>query len=297
MTRIKHSKYKNTGILFELLIRQTTADVLNENNDSVAVKLIKKYFGKNTTLARELQLYRGLTDTKFNSEDKAKELIQETIDARKKISTVKLRKEKYELIKEIKNRYDIESFFSNKIPNYKSFASIYQLFEAATNEKGDLAPFEIVKCRHNLIEYITGKTITSPPKLLTEEESSVLEEFQKQNDDLRALAYKIMLDKFNEKYNGLEAEQKALLREYIYNVSDTKHFREYVDLSADKVKTSLLKLSPKIDDKAIKIKVDEVIKHIEKVKHGKVVKESQILQLMRYYELLREIKKVVGEKK
>ena len=136
MKRIKHSKFKNTGILFELLSRQTTADVLDEKNDSVAVKIYRKYFaGTDKPLARELMLYKEILDKKFSNPDRAKELIEVTADSRKTLSNVKLRREKFNLIKEIKEKYDIDSFFSNKISNYKQLASIYNYLKIWRMEK------------------------------------------------------------------------------------------------------------------------------------------------------------------
>jgi hypothetical protein len=294
MKRIKHSKYKNTGLLFELLVRQTTADVLNESNDeSFAIKLIQKYFGKGKPLARELSLYKGLMETKFQSENRAKDLINESIDSRKKISNVSLRKEKYNLIKEIRDNFNVDEFFRNKLENYKNLASIYQLFEAATNDDSELPPPEKVQCSSTLIEHIIGKQIIPAESTEDSENKKIIDEYKRMTEDLRLITYKTMLDKFNEKYDGLDSAQKNLLREYIYNVSNTNSFREYVDVEVDRVKSEVEILVPKIEDKATQIKVEGVISNIDKIKRGKVVSEDQLVQLMRYFELVKEVKKVI----
>jgi hypothetical protein len=295
MKRIKHSKYKNTGLLFELLVRQTTADVLseNKNNDSFAIKLIKRYYGNGKPLSRELSLYKGLMETKFSSENRAKELIEESIESRKKISNVSLRKEKYNLIKEIRDNYNVDEFFRSKLPNYKNLASIYQLFESATSEDGELFPAEKVQCSSTLIEHITGKQIQPTKSKEVGENEKALEEYKKMTEDLRLLTYKAMLGKFNEKYFGLDSAQKNLLREYIYNVSNTNSFREYVDNEVDRIKEEVNTFIPKIEDKATRIKVEGVIPNIDKLKRGKVVNEKQLVQLMTYFELLKEVKKAV----
>lgn len=293
---IKHSKVKNTGLLFELLVRQTTADVLAKKEDDVAIKLIGKYFGNGKPLNKELKLYKALIEARYSSESKAKDLITEIFNTRKKISNAKLKNEKYNLVKEIKEHYSLDEFFSNKLTNYKELASIYLLFESATDETGELSPVKKVQCKHTIIENITGTPVAKPEEVKNE----TLDEFRKQNDDLRKLTYKIMLDKFNEKYQGLDARQKELLREYIYNVSNTNQFRDYVDTQIDVVKDELTKISPKIEDKSTRIKVEGVAEQIEKLKKGKVVKEEQLVQLMKYYELAKEVKKVAkcpkGEK-
>jgi len=296
--RIKHSKYKNTGLLFELLVRQTTADVLNEsNNESFAIKLIKKYFGNGKPLARELSLYKGLMETKFSSENRAKELIEESINSRKKISNLSLKKEKYNLIKEIQDNYNIDEFFRSKLPSYKNFASIYQLFEAATNEEGELRPTDKVQCASTIIEHVTGKQLKPIKPIEVSENDKVLDEYKKMTEDLRMLTYKTMLDKFNDKYKGLDDAQKNLIREYIYNVSNTNQFRDYVDKEVERVKSDVMTLVPKIEDKATRIKVEGVIPNIDKLKRGKVVNENQLVQLMKYFELLKEIKRATTPKK
>lgn len=293
MKRIKHSKYKNTGLLFELLVRQTTADVLTESKDeSFAIKLIKRYFGNGKPLSRELSLYKGIMETKFQSENRAKDLIEESINSRKKISNVSLRKEKYNLIKEIKDNFNVDEFFRSKLGSYKNLASIYQLFESATSDDSELLPAEKVQCASTLIEHIIGKQI-QPTKPEATENDKALEEYKKMAEDLRLLTYKTMQEKFNEKYDGLDSAQKNLLREYIYNVSNTNSFREYVDIEVDRVNNEVGQLIPKIEDKATRIKVEGVIPNIEKLKRGKVVSEEQLVQLMRYFELLKEVRKAV----
>ena len=289
MQKVRHSKYKNTAILFELLTRQTTADVLDEKDNSQAVKIYRKYFSGNKPLAKELMLYKELIDNKFASPDRANELIQATLAARQELSNIKLRKEKYNLIKEIKNNYDIDDFFSNKINNYKELASIYQLFENTSSSKSSLSPSESVKYRHTLVEHITGK-----PQ--SKEQLNELVDLDKETEDIRLLTYNIMLEKFNKKYNDLDIHQKALLREFIYNVSNTNSFRSYVNDEADRVGHELSGMINKINDENTKIKVTEVAKHIDKIKKGKIVKDEQILNLMRYYELVKEIKKLMNNK-
>lgn len=285
MKRIKHSKFKNTGILVELITRQITADVLDEKDNSMAVKIYRRYFAGSKPLAKELMLYKELIDNKFVSPDRAKELVEATLEARKELSNVKLRKEKYNLIKDIKENYEIDSFFSNKIHNYKELASVYQLFENATSIEGDLKPSDVVKYRHTLVEHITGK-----PQAQLEIE---INELDKETEDTRLLAYNIMLEKFNRKYKDLDIHQKSLLREFIYNVSNTNSFRNYIDTEADRVREELNELIEKIEDPATKIKVIGVTKQVDKLKKGKNVKDEQILNLMRYYELVKEVRRVI----
>ena len=295
--KVKHSKYKNTGLLFELLVRQITVDALNGSQDSTAIKLIKKYFNTNSKpLAKELNLYKGLMETKFSSENRATEFIEETLISRTKMSALTLKKEKYNLVKDIKEYYDLEEFFRSKLGTYKELASIYKLFESAADKTSEFAPAEKVQCRQTLIERISG-TAKVTKKTDDTENDKLFEEYRKQSDELKELAYRSMVKNFNEKYSSLDTRQKTLLREFIYNVSNTNSFREYVNTEVDVVKEELNQLVSKIKDSATKIKVEGIAEHIDRIKNGKVVKDTQLLQLMKYYELVKEIKSVTATPK
>ncbi len=90
MKRIKHSKVKNTGIIFELLVRQVASDTMN-NKNSKALRVIKKHFKSNSELAKELKLYRTVAQEKFLSESKAVDLIDAVIRSRKQLNEIQLR--------------------------------------------------------------------------------------------------------------------------------------------------------------------------------------------------------------
>ena len=122
--RVKHSKIKNTGILFELISRQITVDVMNGEDKSKSVEMLKKFFNEKTELGKENQLYQVLLKENYNSTRKAEKLVDAVLRAREKLQNKKLRNEKYNLIKEIKRNYVVEDFFRARIPNYKVYASI-----------------------------------------------------------------------------------------------------------------------------------------------------------------------------
>ena len=272
--QVKHSKIKNTGILFELLTRQITADILNSGK-SAAIKLIKTYFKENTELGKEIQLYNILVNKSFKSETRASYLVDAVVKSRKKINFSQLRREKYNLIKEIKENYNLTDFFNSRISNYRVLASIYKLF---STENKSLSPDVETDSRYTVIEHITQRKITSKEKKVFSEE------FKGQDDDLRLLSYQILVDKFNQKYSSLNSAQRKLLKEYINNVSNTNSLREYVDSEVSKVTRVLKTYLPKIEDKVTKIKLTEAINQIKKLKVGKIVKDKQIVGLMRYYE-------------
>ena len=220
--KLKHSKIKNTGILFELLTRQITADVL-AGKSTKSVSIVKKYFNEKTELGKELQLYQILSEKNYNSENKANHLLDAVIKSRQKLSNSVLRREKYNLIKEIKESYNVTDFFSGRIPNYRILASISNIFQSETSQD-QFKPDQIVNSKFTVLEHITNKKIGEQ-----EIKDRVLKEYGKSDKDLRLLAYEILVDKFNKKYKKLDESQKDLLKHYISNISNTNSLRDYVD--------------------------------------------------------------------
>jgi len=283
--KLKHSKIKNTSILFELLTRQITADVL-AGKSTKSVKIVKKYFNEDTELGKELQLYRLLSEKHYESENRANELVNIVLKSRHKLSNSKLRNEKYNLIKEIKENYKVDDFFNGRISNYKLLASIYNVFQAETIDE-TFNPEQTVNAKFTVLEHITSKKISS-----NEIKTQVLKEYNKSDKDLRLLAYQILVDKFNKKYKTLNESQKSLLKNYINNVSNTNSLRSFVNEESKKIDTALKLNLPQVTDKITKIKLNEAIKQINNLTKGKIVNEKQVLSLMRYYELVKEIKNV-----
>ena len=286
MNKIKHSKIKNTGILFELLTRQITVDILNGNN-SGAVILLKKYFSEKTELGKEYKLYEFLLKSSYKSENRANSLIDAVISARQKLHNSVLRREKYNLIKEIKETYDVNEFFKSKLPNYKVFASIYKVLQSeSTTENFD--PKETTDSRYSIVEYIVGKKV-----MINKKSEKLVEEYKKQGKDLRLLSYKILVDKFNSKYKSLNTAQKKLLKEYINNISNTNSLKEFIGNEGKKVKKILAKYISKVDDKITKIKLNEAVNQVDSLTKCRFIKDKQVISLMRYYELIKEIRSVI----
>jgi hypothetical protein len=247
MKNLKHSKFKNTGVLFELLVRQVASDTLN-NNDSKAIPIIKKYFAKSTELAKELNLYQTLVKEKFAKEDKAGHLIDAVSTAKAKLNQTVINRQKYNLIKEIKNTYVLEDFFKTKVSNYKTLAAIYKLFEYTIAD----SPVESVNNRYTLIEHITRKDVKKVAPL------NEMSSFIKQDKEVRLLSYKILVDRFNEKYSDLNEGQKSILRNYINAVSEGTELKSFIGEEVSKLQKSLKSLTSKVDDKVVKIKLSEV---------------------------------------
>ena len=281
MKGLKHSKIKNTGLIFELLVRQIASDTLN-NKDSKAIPILKKYFNKNTELSKELNLYKTLTNEKFNKEDKANSLIEAVVKAKSALNKNIVAKQKYSLVKEINESFGLESFFNAKVHNYKVLASVYKLLEYDVVDN----PSELVNCKYTLIEHITGN---EPQKA---DENSDVKTFISEDKSVRLLAYKYLVNKFNEKYNTLDSKQKGLLREYINNVTTTEQLKKYIVNESNIIYKELEKLSKKVDSQVVKIKLHEVTNLLKSMSNVKTVNDNHILSLLRYYELLKELKKV-----
>ena len=285
MKKIKHSKFKNTGFIFELLVRQITAEVMSSSK-SVAEKLLKEHFNSKQELSKELKLYQYLINEKYNSESKAEQFINTILEARKKIDEKKLTKEKYNLIKEIKETYNLDEFIKSPISNYKTLASIYKIFETVVTDT-QYEPTDIVSERFTIAENIINSSIQNKDVKLKD---AVLEEYRKQDDDLRAVSYKLLVESFNNKYSNLTNDQKGLLREYINNINNTGKLSEYVSNEVTKLVEGLKEVGSKISDKVTKIKLAETIANIRKIKSVKKIKEQHLSAMMMTYELLAELK-------
>jgi len=285
--RVKHSKIKNTGILFELISRQITVDVINGDDKSKSVEMLKKFFNEKTELGKENQLYQVLLKENYNSSHKAEKLVDAVVKARQKIQNKKLRTEKYNLIKEIKENYVVEDFFRARIPNYKVYASIYKRFIVETTPIFN--PTEEVDSTFSIIEHITRNKVK--PK---NTDSQVITEFKSEDKDLRLLSYQLMVDNFNGKYKNLNSMQRNLLKEYVNNISNTNSLREFINNEVVKIKQILNKILPRVNDDITKIKLTEAIKQVDGIKKGKIVKDKQVVSLMRYYELIKELHNVTS---
>jgi hypothetical protein len=279
---IKHSKYRNTGILFELLVRQTTSDLLN-NQDSKAVKLLKKYF-TNTELGKEYSLYSTFSVSPRLSETKADILISTIVEQYNKLDHNKIAKLKYNLIKEIKKNYDLDNFFKAKIDNYKPFASIYTIFESQNSKLVDTK--QLVLNKINLLEHLT-----QTPAGDTKAPKSLVEEFMKEDKEIRLLAYKILVEKFNTKYQGMSERQKEVLKEYITNISDTKNLKVYLNNQLETIKKELTELKNESKDQIVKIKLEEVLKFVTPIKENQSIKDEVITGILQYFDLIDELKK------
>ncbi len=281
MKNLKHSKYKNTAILFEMLVRKLTSETLTSDK-TVTVEIIKKYFGKNTVLSKELQLYNSLIKESFKTEAQTLEFIRSCKAAHNKLNKSSLRRQRYNLVKEISENFDLQKISKIRINNYKELASVYKIFEYTESDN----PKQLLECKNVIVEYMVTDTKTSNQKNI------VLEKYKSHDKDVRLLAYKLLVDKFNKKYSSLDENQKQVLNKYIVHVNDTESLKIYLESILPNIKKELKEQVLKINDPVTKIKVDKLSEMLCNVKTIKTVNESHILSILRYFDLIKELKQV-----
>lgn len=281
--KVKHSKYKNTGLIFELLVKQVASDTL-EGVESPALKIIKKYFTGKSTLVREFKLYEFISKNRGVSQVQADNIVSTILEVARKMNKTLLKNQKYNLIKEIKDSYNVEDFFSMKVADYKPLAATYCLIEAHTVDTL-VDPSTLVNNKLTVLEHLTAKKQNK-----TSVRESLVEEFSKYDKDVRMLTYKILLEKFNGKYTTLLPEQKNLLKEFITSNSSTTKLRTLVNEELKNIQESLSQLETGIDDKVVKIKVNEITKGITLLANTEKVTDDDLVTLMQYYELVKELR-------
>ena len=279
MKKLKHSKYKNTGILFEMLVRKLTSETLTATKSNT-IDIIKKYFGKNTELAKEMKLYNALLKEQFKSEASALEYIRSVKAAHSKLNKSTLRKERYNLVKEISDKFNLEQISKIRVPNYKLLASAFIIFE---NDEAD-NPKQLMECKSEIVNNIITEHAQYQKHI-----DPVIEMFKSQPKDTRLLTYKLLVDKFNDKYSGLDGQQKRLLNKYITNVNDTDSLKEYLQTIIPSIKQQLKNHVSKIDDAVTKIKVERLSEMLCDVENINIIKESHVLNILRYFDLVKEL--------
>ena len=282
--QINHSKYKNTGILFELLIRQITNDTL-DSKDSQATNILKKYFVK-TELGREYKLYETLLKKTSLTETKANIITNTLLDSSKSLNRGVIKRQKYNLIKEIQNHYDLNEFFNHKLPNYKVHAAFYTLLEIS-NSTNQIDPEQIINNKVTILEHLTAAQIKS-----TKIKDEVMSEFEKSDKDVRFIAYKMLLESFNVKYDTLHTNQKTILKEYITSVDNTSRLKEFYTNKINEIKTELADLNKKTKNKVTKIKINEIISIITPPLKNAKITDNDLVDLLQYYDLINELETV-----
>ena len=285
--QVKHSKYKNTGILFELLVRQITTDTL-DGKDSPAKDILKKYFVK-SELGREYKLYETLLKRTSLTEGKANVVVDTLIESSKTLNRGAIKRQKYNLINEIQKHYDLNEFFNHKLPNYKMFAAFYTLTEIA-NAQHTVDPDQAINNKVTILEHLTAAKIAE-----SKVRDEVMGEFEKADKDVRFLAYKMVLENFNTKYNDLHPRQKEILKEFITSVDNKPRLKEFYTSKVVEIKEELAKLNAKTKNEVTQIKINEIINIIQVPAKTAKITDNDLVDLLQYYDLINELETVNGK--
>ena len=281
--KIKHSKFRNTGLIFELLVKQIAADTL-DNKDSSAVKVMKKYYSGTSSLAKEYKLYEFIIKNKNVTQSRAEAILSTIKEVSRKLDQKTLRSQKYELISEIKKYYDLDEFFGMQVRDYKPLAALYCLLEAQNNDNL-INPQILIDNKTTILEHLT-----SAQQNEEEVKDTLIEEYSKYDKDLKLLTFKILLEKFNNKYKSLLPEQKNILKEFITSVNSQSRLRTLVNEEMNKIASAVRNLSAKVKDEVVKIKLDEVAKTIKPLSNKDRITDNHLVNLMQYYDLVNELK-------
>ena len=283
--KIKHSKFRNTGLIFELLIKQVASDTLN-NKDSAAISVIKKHFANKSTLAKEYKLYEFIVRNRSVSQSRAEAIVSTITEVSRKLDQKVLKNQKYDLIANIKEHYDINEFFGIQVRDYKALAALYCLLEGQNTETL-INPQMLVDNKTTILEHLTSK-----PQDENEVKDALVEEYSKYDKDLKLLTFKILLEKFNDKYKDLLPEQKRILKEFITSVNSGTRLRNIVNKEFEILSSIVNELTSRVDNQVVKIKLDEVSKAIKPVSNKERIDDNHLVKLMQYYELVNELKKL-----
>jgi hypothetical protein len=275
--KFKHKKLKNTGLLYELLIRQMTSDVL-QGKKPTSFSIIKKYFKKGSPLMEELKLYNSLINSREKDSNFALKLVESYVKSRSTINLDRLAKEKFNLIKDINENFEKDIFLKTQIDNYKLYASIFNLFEYSESDNPNL----YLRNKLYVANYILSERNDT-----NSEKRDLLEGL---DPEMKALTFKLLVEKFNNKFSSLNENQKSILRHFIFNSVDSvdtkKFIAEQVDYIYDNIKSKISVTK----DEVLKIKLTEILKLLPQIKNSSFITESQYLSLIRYHELLNELR-------
>jgi hypothetical protein len=283
--KVKHSKYKNTGLIFELLVKQIASDTLSKK-DSPALSVLKKFYAGKSSLAKEYKLYEFISKNSNVSPLRAEAILSTITEISRKLDQAAIKKQKYELIAEIKTHYNVDEFFAIQVRDYKALAALYCLLETQNNAE-NVDPSSLIENKTTILEHLTSKAQNED-----DVKDTLIEEYSKYDKDLRLLTFKILLEKFNDSYKDLLPEQKNILKEFITSVNSTTRLRTIVNEELEKIATKVVELSQKVSDKVIKIKLEEVKKAIKPVSNKEKIGDTHLVNLMQYYELVHELETI-----
>lgn len=275
---LKHSKIKNTGLLFEVLSRKFSEEVIS-NSKPKAINLLKKYF-HGSEIAKEYNLYKIILGSNSLNESQANLRFDILKESYSKIDKEKLSKEKYNLIREIKDLYsNSEDIFKFRVENYNVLAATNNLLESFNSSKY-IEPSFLLKNKSTILEHLT-----TVPKTET---SQILESFTTLPKSEQQMVFDLMVEKFNKKFKILTESQKNVLKEYISQNNSPK-FTEYISERFDEVVLKLKLKEALIEDDETKTLLKETISTIKPFGKNYNIKNEDVVKLLNCYALVDEL--------
>jgi hypothetical protein len=239
-------------------------------------------------LGREYKLYETLLKKTSLTETKANIVVSTLTDSSLSLNRSVIKRQKYNLISEIQKNYDLNEFFNHKLPNYKVFAAFYTLLEI-TNTPQAVNPVQTINNKVTILEHLTAAQIKE-----SKIHDEVMDEFSKSDKDVRFIAYKMILESFNTKYDDLHQNQKLILKEFITSVDNTPRLKEFYTNKIIEIKEELTSLNTKTKNEVTKIKINEIISIITPPAKNAKVTDNDLVDLLQYYDLINELETVNG---
>ena len=275
MKILKHSKFKNTAIIFDVLARQLVNEAMSGSSNK-ALTIIKNHFRPDSVLSKELRLYRGLVSHNIGENVETIRVlnyINTIVNARKQLSETILKTSKFNLVKAIKTKYGaafLEEGFSTRLPKYKELASAYKLFEYTISDN----PSELLSCSQVISESLIG----------------VIEQSNNPWKDLspgvRSVGFKNLLEGFNAKYSNFLPAQKLILQEYINNPMS---FPEFFIAEIKSVSAELTTLSANVTA-VNRIKLTEMCNLLRDLSNAPKILDDHISVILKCHGLIDELK-------
>ena len=268
--KIKHNKKRNTAFVYEALIKEATNAIIKndiERKDKI-VKIIKQYFEPFSALKKDLDCYRSLYETRGATKETSEKIMKEVKLSKRLIDPEGLFKQQSSLIKDINKDLGPETF-NNFVPNYKTLATISQMF-------GEASPKQQIVLENQMIEFMVSK-----------------EQEQKEMVPIDNIVYNSFVKKFNEKYgDDLLKEQKQLLMHYITSFVDNSiELKMFLNEEIGRLKHKLkeAKNTQEIkSDESMMEKTDNVISKLDSYSK-ETVSETLLLTVLKTQKLVKEI--------
>lgn len=282
MAKYTHSKYKNTYLIFEFLIRQLTNEMMSgvAIKESNAYQIIQKNFSSGL-LKEELTLYQALVDNKLSKTYSAEILLNECIKRYKSLNKRKLDAMRYNLVKKIKECYDIDKLFSTQVEQYKEAGSVYFLFETVKNRD--------ILNESKFAGDIMGNLLSPKEK---KKSIQIFECIKEASQEDREMAFKMMVNSFNKKFSSaLNENQKEFIQDYTYNHTNENG---WIKKHLNRIKRSIISESKNLDDSIygqniLKIKLKECVKVIDYIAKKKVLNEDDHTKVIQSYKLIDQL--------